>query len=54
MAIAFHSGFECGNTIEWVSVTTLDGGTLTIQSSIKKTGAYAMRCYSPKIGRAHV
>lgn len=40
MALAFHSGFEGGNTFEWLSVT----GTPSIQSIIKKTGAYAMRC----------
>jgi len=39
-AMTFHSGFESGDTIEWPYVW----GTFTIQTSIKKTGTYAMRC----------
>ena len=39
MALTFHSGFEGGNTFEWSGVT----GTPSIQSTIKKTGSYAMR-----------
>ena len=39
-AMTFHSGFESGSTFEWSS----SWGTFSIQTSIKKTGTYAMRC----------
>jgi hypothetical protein len=48
-ALAFHSGFECGNTFEWYAVT----GAPTIQSTIKHTGTYAMRCYTPTAGQVY-
>ena len=40
-ALVFHSGFEGGSTFEWSGSGT---GTLSIQTGIKMTGAYAMRC----------
>ena len=39
-ALVFHSGFESGSTFEWSTVT----GAPQIQTSIKRTGAYGMRC----------
>ena len=39
-AMVFHSGFEGGSTFEWSTVT----GSPQIQTSIKKTGTYALRC----------
>lgn len=38
-ALFFHSGFESGNTFEWATVT----GTVAVQSTIKKTGTYAVK-----------
>lgn len=39
-AMIFHSGFESGDSLEWSSTW----GTFSIQTSIKRTGTYAMRC----------
>ena len=40
MGLVFHSGFETGDFAEWASTT----GAPEVQSTIKKTGTYAMRC----------
>lgn len=48
-AMVFHSGFEGGSTFEWSSAT----GTYSIQTGIKRTGAYAMRC-NPSAGTGYV
>ena len=40
MGLLFHSGFETGDFTEWGSTT----GSPEVQSTIKKTGTYAMRC----------
>lgn len=39
-AMVFHSGFESGDSLEWSSTW----GSFSIQTSIKRTGTYAMRC----------
>lgn len=40
MAITSHDGFETGDFGAWATVV----GSPTVQSTIKKTGTYAMRC----------
>ena len=37
----FSDGFESGTFSNWTSVGTGSGGTATVQSSLRKTGAYA-------------